>query len=115
MSGVETTRKLKQISLCIQILMLSSYYKDEQIFPAILAVAHSFSCKTQAPRNLRMLNAASRTCPAVPPIPTFRSVPLQRPFSDPFSRTLLLIASHHGETEIALATESVFCLFPTSR
>jgi NarL family two-component system response regulator LiaR len=45
MSGVETTRKLKQISPRTQIIMLTSYHEDEHIFPAILAGALSYILK----------------------------------------------------------------------
>jgi NarL family two-component system response regulator LiaR len=44
-SGVETTRRLKQISPRTQIIMLTSYHEDEHIFPAILAGALSYILK----------------------------------------------------------------------
>src|SRR5215469_6345863 len=35
LDGVETTRRLKQISPRTQIIILTSYHEDEHIFPAI--------------------------------------------------------------------------------
>jgi NarL family two-component system response regulator LiaR len=45
MDGVETTRKLKQISPRTQVIVLTSYHEDEHIFPAILAGALSYMLK----------------------------------------------------------------------
>jgi NarL family two-component system response regulator LiaR len=45
MSGVETTRQLKQVSPRTQIIMLTSYHEDEHIFPAIMAGALSYLLK----------------------------------------------------------------------
>ena len=43
--GVETTRRLKQISPRTQIIILTSYHEDEHIFPAIRAGALSYVIK----------------------------------------------------------------------
>src|SRR5258708_14895359 len=45
MDGVETTRKLKQISPRTQVIVLTSYHEDEHIFPAIRAGALSYLLK----------------------------------------------------------------------
>jgi len=45
LDGVETTRRLKQISPRTQIIILTSYHKDEHIFPAIRAGALSYVLK----------------------------------------------------------------------
>ena len=45
MDGVETTRRLKQISPHTQILVLTSYDQDEHIFPSIRAGALSYLLK----------------------------------------------------------------------
>jgi NarL family two-component system response regulator LiaR len=45
MDGVETTRRLKQISPRTQIIVLTSYHQDEHIFPAIRAGALSYLLK----------------------------------------------------------------------
>jgi two-component system, NarL family, response regulator LiaR len=45
MDGIETTRKLKEISPRTQIIVLTSYHEDEHIFPAILAGALSYMLK----------------------------------------------------------------------
>ena len=45
MDGVETTRRLKQISPRTQVIVLTSYHQDEHIFPAIRAGALSYLLK----------------------------------------------------------------------
>jgi NarL family two-component system response regulator LiaR len=45
MDGVETTRRLKQISPSSQVIILTSYHDDEHIFPAIRAGALSYILK----------------------------------------------------------------------
>ncbi len=45
LDGVETTRRLKQISPRTQIIILTSYHEDEHIFPAIRAGALSYVLK----------------------------------------------------------------------
>ena len=45
MDGVETTRRLKQISPRTQVIVLTSYDQDEHIFPAIRAGALSYLLK----------------------------------------------------------------------
>jgi len=45
MSGVETIRQIKQISPRTQIVVLTSYHEDENIFPALRAGALSYTLK----------------------------------------------------------------------
>jgi NarL family two-component system response regulator LiaR len=45
MGGVEATRKLRQISPHSQVIVLTSYFKDEHIFPALKAGAISYLLK----------------------------------------------------------------------
>lgn len=45
MDGVETTRRLKQITPGSQVIILTSYHDDEHIFPAIRAGALSYILK----------------------------------------------------------------------
>jgi NarL family two-component system response regulator LiaR len=45
MDGVETTRRVKQISPRSQIIVLTSYHEDENIFPALKAGALSYILK----------------------------------------------------------------------
>jgi len=52
MDGVETTRRLRQISPRSQVLVLTSYDQDEFIFPAIRAGAHSYLLKEVGPEEL---------------------------------------------------------------
>ncbi|MBT7075261.1 MAG: response regulator transcription factor [Anaerolineae bacterium] len=43
--GVETTRKIKEVSPRTHIVVLTSYHKDEHIFPALKAGAISYILK----------------------------------------------------------------------
>ncbi len=52
MDGVETTRRLKQVSPRSQVIVLTSYHEDEHIFPAIRAGALSYLLKDVAPAEL---------------------------------------------------------------
>jgi NarL family two-component system response regulator LiaR len=45
MDGVQATRLVKQKSPCSQVIVLTSYHEDEQIFPAIRAGALSYLLK----------------------------------------------------------------------
>ena len=45
MDGVETTRRVKQVSPRSQIVVLTSYHEDEHIFPALKAGALSYVLK----------------------------------------------------------------------
>ncbi len=45
MDGVEATRKLRQVSPHSQVIVLTSYFKDEHIFPALKAGAISYLLK----------------------------------------------------------------------
>ncbi|GCE48659.1 LuxR family two component transcriptional regulator [Thermosporothrix hazakensis] len=50
--GVEATRKVKQVSPHSQIIVLTSYYDDEYIFPALRAGALSYVLKDVSPEEL---------------------------------------------------------------
>ena len=50
--GVETTRQLKKASPRTQVIVLTSYYQDEHIFPAIRAGALSYLLKDADPEQL---------------------------------------------------------------
>jgi NarL family two-component system response regulator LiaR len=52
LDGVETTRRVKQASPRTQIIVLTSYYQDEFIFPAIRAGALSYLLKDAEPEEL---------------------------------------------------------------
>jgi two-component system, NarL family, response regulator LiaR len=52
MSGVEATRKVKQLSPNTQIIVLTSYHDDEHIFPALRAGAISYVLKDMGPDEL---------------------------------------------------------------
>jgi two-component system, NarL family, response regulator LiaR len=52
MDGVETTRRLKQISPTTQVIVLTSYHEDAHIFPAIRAGALSYLLKDVSAHEL---------------------------------------------------------------
>lgn len=52
MNGVEATRLVKRASPRSQIIVLSSYYEDEHIFPALRAGAVSYTLKDIHPNEL---------------------------------------------------------------
>src|SRR5712692_3550435 len=52
MDGIETTRRLRQLSPRTQVLVLTSYDQDEHIFPAIRAGALSYLLKDVGPEDL---------------------------------------------------------------
>ena len=52
MNGVETTRHVKRISPHTQVIVLTSYYEDENIFPALRAGAISYTLKDIHPSEL---------------------------------------------------------------
>lgn len=52
MNGVEATRQVKRISPRTQIVVLTSYYEDEHIFPALRAGAISYILKDIRPGEL---------------------------------------------------------------
>lgn len=52
MDGVEATRRVKSASPRTQIIIFTSYYKDEHIFPAIRAGALSYILKDASPSEL---------------------------------------------------------------
>jgi NarL family two-component system response regulator LiaR len=45
MNGVEATREIKRVSPRTQVIVLTSYYEDEHIFPALRAGAISYTLK----------------------------------------------------------------------
>lgn len=52
LDGVETTRRLKQISPRTQVIVLTSYHEDVHIFPALRAGALSYLLKDVGPDEL---------------------------------------------------------------
>jgi two-component system, NarL family, response regulator LiaR len=61
LDGVEATRRLKRQSPCSQVIVLTSYHDDEQIFPAIRAGALSYLLKDIAlPELAEAIRKAAR-------------------------------------------------------
>ena len=52
MDGVETTRRVKQVSPRSQVVVLTSYHEDEHIFPALRAGALSYILKDVSAEEL---------------------------------------------------------------
>lgn len=52
MDGVETTRRLKQVSPRSQVVVVTSYHEDEHIFPALKAGALSYLLKDLSSEEL---------------------------------------------------------------
>jgi len=52
MDGVEVTRRIRSISPRTQVVIFSSFYKDEHIFPAIRSGALSYLLKDTRPEEL---------------------------------------------------------------
>ncbi|HSV86941.1 MAG TPA: response regulator transcription factor [Levilinea sp.] len=52
MDGVEVTRRIRSISPRTQVIIFSSFYKDEHIFPAIRSGALSYLLKDARPEEL---------------------------------------------------------------
>jgi two-component system, NarL family, response regulator LiaR len=52
MDGVEVTRRIRDISPHTQVIIFSSFYKDEHIFPAIRSGALSYLLKDARPEEL---------------------------------------------------------------
>lgn len=73
MNGVEATRQVKRISPRSQVVVLTSFYEDDHIFPALRAGAISYTLKdihsTELADIVRKQRAANRRC-----IPAWRRV-----------------------------------------
>ncbi|HEY7355913.1 MAG TPA: response regulator transcription factor [Ktedonobacterales bacterium] len=50
--GVEATRQIKRVSPRTQVIVLTSYYEDEHVFPALRAGAVSYTLKDLRPAEL---------------------------------------------------------------
>ncbi|HEX5571795.1 MAG TPA: response regulator transcription factor [Ktedonobacterales bacterium] len=113
MDGVETTRRLKQVSPRSQVIILTSYHDDEHIFPAIRAGALSYVLKDVSSGELvEIVRKAARGEAVMHPhvaarvMEELRGGPrVQTPFSSDLSEreleTLRLIAEGLNNSEIA--------------
>jgi NarL family two-component system response regulator LiaR len=52
MNGIEATRQIKRISPRTQVIVLTSYFEDEHVFPALRAGALSYTLKDIRPSEL---------------------------------------------------------------
>jgi NarL family two-component system response regulator LiaR len=113
MDGVEATRRVKTISPHTQVIIFTSYYKDEHIFPAVRAGALSYILKDSKPDELAdAIRKASRGEAVLHPRVAARLVQevqgARRETLNPFSELsdremeiLRLIASGISNREIA--------------
>jgi NarL family two-component system response regulator LiaR len=51
-SGIAATQQIKQVSPRTQVIVLTSYYEDEHVFPALRAGALSYTLKDVRPKEL---------------------------------------------------------------
>jgi NarL family two-component system response regulator LiaR len=113
MGGVEATRKLKQVSPNSQVIILTSYHEDENIFPALRAGAISYVLKDIGPDELiETIRRANRGEATLHPRVAGRLIQevqgVKREARDPLSElsereleVLRLIAKGHANAVIA--------------
>lgn len=113
MDGVETTRRVKNISPRTQIVILTSFHQDEYVFPALQAGAISYLLKdVKSSELLEAIRRASRGEATLHPriasrvIQTFRGLPPDEtsPFTALTEReieVLKLIAKGNSNDQIA--------------
>ena len=118
LDGVETTRRLKQISPRTQIIILTSYHEDEHIFPAIRAGALSYVLKdigtaelADAVRKAARGEAVMHPHVAARLVQELQAASFRQPgprnpgptpaLSEREQEVLRLIAEGHSNTEIA--------------
>lgn len=113
--GVETTRRIKQVSPLTQVIILTSFHEDEHIFPALQAGALSYVLKDIEPEQLveavrRAMNGESMMNPRVAArvVQEIREASTNTAESNPFAilserelEVLRLIASGLTNSEIA--------------
>jgi NarL family two-component system response regulator LiaR len=114
MDGVETTRRLKQISPRSQVIILTSYHENEHIFPAIQAGATSYLLKDvgtaeladavrKAARGEAVMNpqVAARVMQELRAAPQQTGEPAPSALSERELEVLRLIAAGRSNTDIA--------------
>lgn len=113
MDGVETTRRIKQITPESQVIILTSYHDDEHIFPAIRAGALSYILKDVGSGELaEIVRKAARNEAVMHPHVAARvmqelragprtSEPIPSELSEREFEVLRLIAEGCANTEIA--------------
>ena len=108
MDGITAVREMKRLTPSTQIIMLTSYYEDDQIFGAIKAGALSYLLKDASPEELiEAVRAAARGEGILHPqvaARVLREMQQRSPLQELTSReleVLTLIARGHSNAEIA--------------
>lgn len=114
MDGITAAREIKRLVPSAQILMLTSYYEDEQIMRAIKAGARSYLLKDAQPHDLvEAVRAAARGESVLHPVVAARLLDdmqacEQAPFSDLTPRELdVLKCIARGRSNAEIATDLV--------
>jgi two-component system, NarL family, response regulator LiaR len=112
MDGVTAVREMKRLAPTTQVIMLTSYYKDEQIFNAIKAGALSYLLKDVKPEELvEAVRAAARDESVLHPLVANRILHemkqrSQTPLNELTPRELeVLIRIAHGLSNHEIASE----------
>ena len=110
MDGMTAVRELKRITPTTQIIILTSYYEDDQIFSVIKAGALSYLLKDSSPQELiAAVRAAARNESTLHPMvaaKVLREMQQQSPLDDltPRERDVLILIAH-GRSNHEIAVE----------
>ncbi len=110
MDGMTAVREIKRITPITQIIILTSYYEDDQIFSVIKAGALSYLLKDSSPQELvSAVRAAARNESTLHPMvaaKVLREMQQQSPLDEltPRERDVLILIAH-GRSNHEIAVE----------
>ena len=110
MDGMTAVREIKRITPTTQVIILTSYYEDDQIFSVIKAGALSYLLKDSSPQELvSAVRAAARNESTLHPMvaaKVLREMQQQSPLDDltPRERDVLILIAH-GRSNHEIAVE----------